>query len=89
MSLIKVAFLNNFRRLSRTMLALLGIIIGIGALISLVSVVDGVYKDASDSLGRMQGLMVFKGSMGPTNSLMSNSYEAKLNAIPGVNKAIT
>ena len=44
MSLIKVAFLNNFRRLSRTMLALLGIIIGIGALISLVSVVDAFIR---------------------------------------------
>lgn len=88
MSLVKVAFLNNFRRLSRTMLALLGIIIGIGALISLVSVVDGVYKEASDSLGKMQGLMVFKGSMGPTNSLMSTSYEAKLKSVPGVNKAV-
>lgn len=88
MSLVKVAFLNNFRRLSRTMLALLGIIIGIGALISLVSVVDGVYKEASDSLGKMQGFVVFKGSMGPTNSLMSTSYEDKLKSIPGVNKAV-
>lgn len=88
MSLIKVAFLNNFRRMSRTILALLGITIGIAALITLVSVVDGVYKNAADSLGKMQGIMVFKGAQGPTNSLMSTSYEMKLKSIPGVKKVV-
>ncbi len=86
MSLIKVAFLNNFRRLSRTVLVLLGIVIGIAALITLVSVVDGVYQNAANSLGKMQGIMVFKGAQGPTNSLMAVSYESKLKSVPGVKK---
>jgi len=88
MSLLKVAFLNNFRRLSRTILALLGITIGIAALITLVSVVDGVYQDTANTLGKMQGIMVFKGAQGPTNSLMSTSYEGKLKSIPGVKKVV-
>jgi putative ABC transport system permease protein len=88
MSLIKVAFLNNFRRMSRTILALLGITIGIAALITLVSVVDGVYQNASEALGQMQGVMVFKGAQGPTNSLMSISYQNKLQSIPGVKKVV-
>jgi len=88
MSLVKVAFRNNFRRMSRTILALLGITIGIAALITLVSVVDGVYKNAADSLGKMQGIMVFKGAQGPTNSIMSTSYEAKLKTIPGIKKIV-
>jgi putative ABC transport system permease protein len=67
---------------------LLGITIGIAALITLVSVVDGVYKDTADSLGKMQGIMVFKGAQGPTNSLMSTSYEGKLKSIPGVKKVV-
>jgi len=74
--------------MSRTILALLGITIGIAALITLVSVVDGVYNDAANSLGKMQGIMVFKGAQGPTNSLMSTTYENKLKSIQGVNKVV-
>ena len=89
MSLVKVAFLNNLRRLSRTFLALLGIAIGITALISLVSVVDGVYHQANDILGSIQGITVTqKGFYSPDFSRLDISWQNKLESISGVKKAI-
>jgi len=89
MSLVKVAFLNNFRRKSRTILALLGITIGIAALITLVSVVDGVYQQANDVLGDIQGITVSqKGLYQPELSGLDLSWQDKLNSISGVKKAI-
>jgi putative ABC transport system permease protein len=89
MLIFKTAFLNLFRRKSRTILALLGIIIGITALIVLVSIVDGVYQDTSEVLGKMQGLMVYEKTLvSPVFGVMDDSFENKLKSISGVYKVV-
>jgi ABC-type lipoprotein release transport system permease subunit len=87
--LVKLAFLNNYRRISRTVLALLGIIIGIASLILLVSVVDGLHKDMSDTISKMQGIMVYADAIpSPMFGTLSSSYVSKLNSIAGTKKVI-
>jgi len=88
-NLLKVAFLNIFRRKKRTALALLGIIVGIAALITLVSIVDGLYKESTDTLGKLQGVTVYKeNALAPFASEMELSYKQKLESVQGVKKAI-
>ncbi|MDD4983590.1 MAG: ABC transporter permease [Candidatus ainarchaeum sp.] len=88
-NLIKVAFLNIFRRKKRTALALLGIIVGIASLIILVSVVDGLYEESFATLGKMQGITVFSAdALAPFASEMSMSYKMKLESVQGVKVAI-
>lgn len=87
--LVKLAFLNNYRRLSRTVLAVIGIVIGITALILLVSVVDGMYKNMSETISKMQGLMVYSADLySPVFGTTKSSYENKLSSITGVKKVI-
>jgi len=86
---VKLAFLNNYRRISRTILAVIGIMIGIAALIVLVSVVDGMYKNMSDTISQMQGLMVYKADIySPVFGTLDSSYESKLKSVQGVDKVI-
>ncbi len=88
-NLIKVAFLNIFRRKKRTALALLGIIVGIASLIILVSIVDGLYQDSTKTLGKLQGVTVYKAdALAPFASEMDLSYKSKLESIQGVKEAI-
>jgi len=87
--LIKVSFLNIFRRKNRTILALLGIIIGIASLVILVSVVDGIYKETSDTIGKLQGIIVYKkDAISPVFDTINTSYENKLKSIAGIKKVI-
>ena len=63
MAMLKVSLLNLLRRKSRTLLALLGIAIGIMALTTLVSLVDGLYADTTDVIGKLQGINLFSKSV--------------------------
>ena len=56
--MLKLSFLNLFRRKSRTFLALLGIVIGVAAIVALVSVVDGFYGDFNEVIASFQAVMV-------------------------------
>lgn len=86
--MIKVAVSNLFRNRSRAVLSLLGIIIGVAAIIAMVSVVDGMLKEVDDAFSNMQGVTVYqKGQMG-LFSQIDTSYQAKLEAISGVEKAV-
>jgi putative ABC transport system permease protein len=83
--LLKSAFLNLFRRKSRTILSILAICIGIVSLIVMISVVDGVYQDSLDILGKMQGIFVYeKGKVDPVFSNIDDSYINKIKTIPGI-----
>ncbi|MBN1160080.1 MAG: ABC transporter permease [Candidatus Diapherotrites archaeon] len=89
--MLKVAFLNLWRRKTRTFLALLGLVIGVAALIALVSLVDGVNQEAMSAFSNMQGIMVFqKGQtyMGPLSSKIPITFKEKIESVTGVRKAI-
>ncbi len=58
--MLKLSFLNLFRRKTRTFLAVLGIAIGVAAILSLVSVVDGVYAEFTNVLSQFQGIFVLQ-----------------------------
>jgi len=89
LQLIKVAFLNLMRRKSRTVLALLGICIGIAALTTLIALVDGLNADATDLIGKMQGFMVWDKSVPDQSmSFISDSYESRIKSIPGVKRVV-
>jgi ABC-type lipoprotein release transport system permease subunit len=83
--MIKLAFLNLFRRKSRTLLAVFGIVIGIAALITLNAVVDGIYNELDTVIGSFQAIMVMeRGSIDQTLSKLDDSLKAKLESISGV-----
>ena len=83
--MLKLAFLNLFRRKSRTFLAVFGIVISITALITLNAVVDGIYHKIDSVIGSFQAVMVLeKGSMDQTLSKLDSSLYSKLNSVQGV-----
>ena len=87
--MIKIAFLNLLRRKSRTFLALLGIMIGVAAIIALVSVVDGIQGEVKNIFSQMQGVSVTqKGSFGPISSGLDESLGNEFEAMPGVRVAV-
>src|SRR3989344_1465449 len=87
--MIKLSFLNLFRKKTRTFLALLGIVIGVASILVLVSIVDGVFKEFNDVLSQFQGLMVMEqDSFDQPFSRLDVSWEQKLESIPGVKGAI-
>ena len=81
---------NLFRRPSRTFLAVLGIVIGVAAIISLVAVVDGVLYDVTSVIGKVQGIRVLqKDAAGPLFSSIDDSWESKLAAVRGVKGVVS
>ncbi len=87
--MFKLSFLNLFRRKTRTFLALLGIIIGVTAIIGLVSIVDGLNKTFEDAVGSVQGVIVGeKDFVDQTLSHVDVSFEQKLEKIQGVKRVI-
>ena len=88
--MIKLSFLNLARRKSRTILSMFGVIIGVAAIIVLVSLVDGMFADVQGAIGQLQGVMVTEegSTMGPLSSRMDESFESKLESIAGVKVAV-
>lgn len=87
--MIKLSFLNLFRRKSRTALALLGIIIGVAAIIVLVSMVDGLYAELNSVIGQFQGVYVMeRDAMDQTLSKVDLSYQNELESVRGVRLAM-
>ncbi|MBR9707231.1 MAG: ABC transporter permease [Candidatus Diapherotrites archaeon] len=87
--MIVLAFYNLFRRKSRTILALIGLMIGVGAVVSLTSIVNGLYTEALDTIGQLQGVTVTQ--VGPTPlpfSRIDTAFASKLKSVTGVEKAI-
>jgi len=83
--MIKMAFLNLFRRKSRTFLSVLGIAIGVAAIIGLISVVDGVSNEYSDIMTGMQGIMVMeKDALDQSLSKIDSDLDRKISSVQGV-----
>lgn len=87
--MIKLAFLNLFRRKTRTALALLAIIIGVAAITVMVSIVDGLYAEFNGVISQYQGIQVFeKGAVDQTLSTLDESVGKDLERVPNVKSAI-
>ena len=87
--MIKLAFSNLFRRKTRTFLALLGVAIGVAAIIVLVSIVDGFYLEFSDVVSQFQGIQILdKDAPDVVFSVMDESFGKKLESVSNVNIAI-
>ncbi|MCD6230000.1 MAG: ABC transporter permease [Candidatus Diapherotrites archaeon] len=88
--MFKEALLNLSRRKSRTVLALVGIILGVAAIITLVSVVDGVASNAEDYLSEFKGISVTqKDVVTPLYSSFDSEFLNKVESIPGVNIVVS
>ena len=87
--MLKVAFKNLFRTKSRTALSIFGIIIGVAAIVLMVSVIDGIYQDVSEAFSNVQGIIVREeGSISPLWSVLDEDWQNKLESVPGVKNAI-
>jgi len=87
--MIKLSFLNLFRKKSRTFLALLGIVIGVAAMLVLVSIVDGVFDEFNNVLSEFQGVIVYeKDAFDIILSEIDESLGGEIERIPGVKTAI-
>lgn len=87
--MIKLSFLNLFRRKTRTFLAVLGIAIGVAAILCLVSVVDGVYVEFNNVLSQFQGIFVMEeGAADQPFSQIDESYADKIRSFPEVKSVI-
>ncbi|MDO8627654.1 MAG: ABC transporter permease, partial [Candidatus Diapherotrites archaeon] len=81
----RVSLSNLFRRKQRTFLALLGIVIGVSAIMSLVSVIDGVQSEFDVAVSSIKSVLVLEsGAIDQTLSFIDSSYEQKLKKISGV-----
>ncbi|MEK7540048.1 MAG: ABC transporter permease, partial [Patescibacteria group bacterium] len=86
---MKLAFLNLFRRKTRTALALLAIIIGVAAITVMVSIVDGLYAEFNGVISQYQGIQVYeRGAVDQTLSTLDASFENDLEKIPNIKSAI-
>ncbi|MEM4663308.1 MAG: FtsX-like permease family protein [Candidatus Diapherotrites archaeon] len=87
--MIKLAFLNLFRRKVRSFLAILGIVIGITALIVLTAIIDGIYDKLTSVFGSFQGIMVMeKGVADQPFSRLDISLGNKIAKIEGVRTVV-
>ena len=89
MELAKLAFFNLFRRKKRTLLALIAVAIGVASIVSMVSVVDGVFKEFSSVLANIQAVIVMeKNAIDQTLSKISIKYVKEIEKIPNVKIAM-
>lgn len=87
--MIKLSFLNLFRRKTRTLLSIIGIAIGVAAIIILVSLVDGFTAEFNDVIGDFKAITVLqKNAQDQTLSRINVSFENKIETIPGVKAAV-
>ncbi|MCK4884327.1 MAG: ABC transporter permease, partial [Candidatus Diapherotrites archaeon] len=81
----KEAWSNLFRRKSRTVLALVGIVLGVAAIITLVSIVDGVASSSEEYLSEFKGINVTQKDVPtPLYSRVDVDFADKIGNIPGV-----
>lgn len=83
--MIRLSFFNLFRRKSRTFLSVLGIAIGVAAIIGLISVVDGVYNEYASVISGLQGIWVWeKDVIDQTLSKVDADTENKISSVQGI-----
>ena len=87
--MIKLSFFNLFRRKTRTFLSILGIAVGVAAIIVLVSLVDGFSQDFNDIIGGFKAINIMeKDSLDQTLSTLDSSWVGKIESTQGVRAAV-
>jgi putative ABC transport system permease protein len=83
--LLKIAARNLWRRKSRSLLAVLALVIGVLAIVLLVSLTGGLRASFTDLIGSVNGIWVMqKGVADQTLSKIDLEYAEKIEEIPGV-----
>jgi putative ABC transport system permease protein len=84
--MITLVYRNMLRRKTRTVLTMVGIIIGVMAIVGLVSVSEGLNREAGASLGVFQSITVQKkDAIDPVFSTLPENYQDEISRINGVN----
>ena len=84
----RIAFFNLNRSKTRTLLSMIGIVIGVAAIVSMVAIVDGLFQEVQTTIGQVQGLRVLpKNSSGPYSTI-DVDWADKIDAIQGVRISI-
>ena len=87
--MIKLSFLNLFRRKTRTFLSVAGIAIGVAAIIVLVSLVDGFTQDFNGIVGQFKAISVVeKDAQDQTLSHIDSAFGQKLESLPYVKTVV-
>jgi len=86
--MIRIAFGNLLRHRNRTAISLIGIVIGVVAIIGLVSMVDGLLSDVQKAFSQVQGIMVMQKDNPPYFSYINESLGDEIEKIPGVRVAV-
>ena len=87
--MIKIAVDNLVKNKVRSILSMLGIIIGVASIIVLVAVVDGMFFEIQAALSEFQGITVIEdGALGPPFSRIDASYENDLKKMPYVKSVV-
>ncbi|MCD6414955.1 MAG: ABC transporter permease [Candidatus Diapherotrites archaeon] len=83
--MLKIAYENLTRNKARTALSVMALVIGVVAIITMVSVSDGIRNSMVEAISGMNGIIVWeKDALDLPFSCLPMSYEKKLEAIPGV-----
>ena len=81
----RVSFSNLFRAKQRTFLALLGIVVGVSAIMSLVSVIDGAQGEFDVAVSNIKSVLVVEsGAADQTLSFLDSDYGKELEKVSGV-----
>ncbi len=86
--MLKVSFLNLTRHKARTALSMLGIIIGVASILTMVSIVDGIYLEIDNAISQAEGILVSQGESIPIFEYLDLDYAEKLEKIKGIEYAI-
>ena len=87
--MLKMSFLNLARHKLRTMLSVIGIVLGVASLIVLVSLVDGIRFDVEEAIAQAQGARVTPlNSSSPIFDSFDESWAEKIEKIQGVRVAL-
>ncbi len=83
--MISIAWRNLWRNKHRSILTLIGIVIGVASIVTLVSISIGLGEKSADVMNSFQGIYVLEyGAADIPFSHISADYCSKLEAIPGV-----
>ncbi len=87
--MLQIAARNLWRRKSRSLLAILALVIGILAIVLLISLTAGLKASYTEIMSGINGVWVMeKGTVDQTLSKLDADYGKKIEAIPGVRVAL-
>jgi len=85
--LIKTAFLNLWRKKTRTILSIAMIAVGVAAIIAMTSLADGLFMDIKSAVSQIQGITIYEKSQGILSAKTDEKLVDEIKKIPGVKDA--